>query len=417
MTENQQPSFWKSFGPGVLFAGAAIGNSHLVQSTRAGAMFGLGLLGLIVFTNVLKYPAFRFGAHYAGATGRSLISGYRQLGRWVVAIFALSEMFVMAIVIAASALTTAAVGLAITGLDIDVRYLGVGITIFGSVILIIGGYSLLDRMSKVFVAVLTLATVFAAVLALPSIEWSVESLSMPPMDFKTFTFIIALMGFMPAALSLSVLQSLWIVAKAEEGKTAISYKQSILDFNIGFIGSTILAVCFLIMGAGVLHPEGIEPAKSGGAFAAQVITLYTTNLGEWTGVFVAMSAMMVMFTTLVAVLDGFPRTLTACFFAIKNEKNNTQIDGSSVMTITTWILAAGAITVLLFFMKNFRDFIDFVTIAAFVVAPITAILNHIVITRYEVPVDKRPGRFLRLWSLTGIVLLSALSAGYFWQVL
>ena len=30
-------NFLKSIGPGLLFAGAAIGVSHLVQSTRAGA--------------------------------------------------------------------------------------------------------------------------------------------------------------------------------------------------------------------------------------------------------------------------------------------------------------------------------------------------------------------------------------------
>ena len=34
----------KKLGPGLLFAGAAIGVSHLVQSTRAGADFGWGLL-------------------------------------------------------------------------------------------------------------------------------------------------------------------------------------------------------------------------------------------------------------------------------------------------------------------------------------------------------------------------------------
>ena len=37
-------SFLQSLGPGLLFAGAAIGVSHLVQSTRAGAEFGFGLI-------------------------------------------------------------------------------------------------------------------------------------------------------------------------------------------------------------------------------------------------------------------------------------------------------------------------------------------------------------------------------------
>ncbi len=35
----------QKLGPGLLFAGAAIGVSHLKQSTRSGADFGFGLLG------------------------------------------------------------------------------------------------------------------------------------------------------------------------------------------------------------------------------------------------------------------------------------------------------------------------------------------------------------------------------------
>ena len=45
-------------GPGLLFAGAAIGVSHLVQSTRAGADFGWGLLWALLLINLFKYPFF-----------------------------------------------------------------------------------------------------------------------------------------------------------------------------------------------------------------------------------------------------------------------------------------------------------------------------------------------------------------------
>ena len=41
-------SRWRAVGPGLLFAGAAIGGSHLVQSTRAGAGWGFGLLWAVV---------------------------------------------------------------------------------------------------------------------------------------------------------------------------------------------------------------------------------------------------------------------------------------------------------------------------------------------------------------------------------
>ena len=56
-------------GPGILFASTAIGVSHLVQSTRAGAIAGFGLLWAVVAANVAKYPFFEFGSRYANATG------------------------------------------------------------------------------------------------------------------------------------------------------------------------------------------------------------------------------------------------------------------------------------------------------------------------------------------------------------
>lgn len=50
--------FLKKLGPGLLFAGAAIGVSHLVQSTKAGAEFGFGLIWALLLCNFFKYPFF-----------------------------------------------------------------------------------------------------------------------------------------------------------------------------------------------------------------------------------------------------------------------------------------------------------------------------------------------------------------------
>lgn len=74
----------QKLGPGLLFAGAAIGVSHLVQSTRAGADFGLGLLWALLLVNFFKYPFFQFGPRYALATGESLLAGYAKLGKGVI---------------------------------------------------------------------------------------------------------------------------------------------------------------------------------------------------------------------------------------------------------------------------------------------------------------------------------------------
>jgi len=68
-------------GPGLLFAGTAIGVSHLVQSTRAGADFGWGLLWALILVNLFKYPFFQYGPRFTVATKKSLLDGYMELGK------------------------------------------------------------------------------------------------------------------------------------------------------------------------------------------------------------------------------------------------------------------------------------------------------------------------------------------------
>jgi len=71
----------KTLGPGILFASTAIGVSHLVQSTRAGAEFGFALIAFVMLASLLKYPFFEYGSRYANVTGTSIIDGYKRLGK------------------------------------------------------------------------------------------------------------------------------------------------------------------------------------------------------------------------------------------------------------------------------------------------------------------------------------------------
>ena len=67
MTTQQQEvvSTWSSklaaMGPGVLMASAAVGGSHIIASTQAGAIYGWQLAIIIILANLFKYPFFRFG--------------------------------------------------------------------------------------------------------------------------------------------------------------------------------------------------------------------------------------------------------------------------------------------------------------------------------------------------------------------
>jgi len=77
----------QAIGPGLLFASTAIGTSHLVLSTRAGAHHGMVYFWIIAGALLLKYPFYEFGPRYANATGFSLLKGYKEQGKWAVLLF------------------------------------------------------------------------------------------------------------------------------------------------------------------------------------------------------------------------------------------------------------------------------------------------------------------------------------------
>ena len=113
------------FGPGLLYAGAAVGVSHLVQSTRAGAEFGFQLLGVIILVNIIKYPIFEMGPRYAAATGKSLLDGYQRIGSWATWLFLVMTVSTMFIVMAAISIVTSGLFSQLTGLTLEPAFLAI----------------------------------------------------------------------------------------------------------------------------------------------------------------------------------------------------------------------------------------------------------------------------------------------------
>ena len=414
--QTAQPStLWAKLGPGVLFAGAAIGTSHLVQSTRAGALYGLGFLGIILFANFIRYPSFRFGPAYAAATGESLIDAYARHGKWVIPVVSVAGLLIHAIIIAATAITSAGIAVSLLGLNVDARYFGVGLLALGALVVRLGGYRVLDNVTKVFVATLTLCTLAATVLVVPEVKWefTVEpfyTLSLTG-DLSVFLFAVAVMGFMPAGIDLAILHSLWATEKSRLDNTVP--QDSLTDFNISYVGTIVLAVCFLIMGAGIMHSGAVQPATSAPAFADQVVGLYTQTLGAWSGLVVGTCALAVMFTTLLALVDGAPRMQAACA-AVWFQSDSTQALSQHTQTIATVVICSASAVILIFAMSSFTVFIDFVTTTTFVVGPAIAWLNHQAMTNTTVPAHLRPSQGMQAWSWLGIIAMTIITLIFFY---
>src|SRR5919106_1303785 len=213
-----QGNFLKALGPGLVWAGAAVGVSHFVQSTRAGASFGLELLGLVIIANVFKYPAFSFGPRYAAATGTSLLEGYRRQGLWALLLYAILTLGTMFTVQAVVTVVTAAIGAALLGWSgsAAVVQLTIFLTVICAVLLLVGQYRWLDGVIKLVVPLFTLSTLAATALVLPWVDWATIRLLPSAALFSdpaSVLFMVALVGWMPSAFDISIWHSLWTVAR------------------------------------------------------------------------------------------------------------------------------------------------------------------------------------------------------------
>lgn len=407
-----QSAIWRSLGPGLLFSGVAIGVSHLVQSTRAGAMFGLALALAIILINVLKYPTFRFGVDYGHATRKSLLLGYREIGRWAPILFCCVIIPFLPVVQGAGSATMAGLLGALTGIELPMPLLLPLILVPAGLILLFGGYEWLDKINRVLLVFLVLATIATTILALPRVDWSTLTDTSWVFVPSSFLFVIALAGFMPNPLDISVPQSLWTIESEQRlpPDRRPDLAQTRLAFSFGYVLTAALAVCFCIMGAGVMHSEGIAPADTATGFAAQVIALYSSSLGEVPATFAAISAFTVMGSTVLVGYDAYSRTLTSAYGVVTDRNDPDHLARvRPYVVVGLLLLAYGAVTLLL---EDFGAFVDLATSLAFIAGPVVAVLNHLVITRCELPEDARPGPIVRWLSIAAIVVMTSLAVSY-----
>ncbi|KTF19742.1 NRAMP family divalent metal transporter [Streptococcus gordonii] len=402
MIEQTQTSTWqskiKALGPGILMASAAVGGSHIVSSAQAGAMYGWSLLLLVILTNLFKYPFFRFGAEYTLETGKNLVEGYAEKGKVYLGIFFILNVF-------SALVNTAAVGILCAAIVASAfpNALGLSITQWSLILIVIiwamllfGGYKFLDGLAKWIMSALTLATVLAVIVAIiEHPEYGADFVEKTPWQMTALPFIVSLMGWMPAPIEISAINSLWT---AEKGKTVdISIKDGLFDFNVGFIGTAILAVFFVALGALIQYPTGQEVQAAGAAYIQQFVGMYSSVLGDWSRFLITFIAFLCIFGTVITVIDGYSRVNAESLRLLFKKKEISQKELNIWMTATSII---GGI-IIYFFQGSVAPMLRFAMIASFLTTPFFALLNYLLVTGE----NKNLAKWLKALSILGLIFL------------
>ncbi|WP_337880129.1 divalent metal cation transporter [Rheinheimera sp.] len=361
----------QALGPGILLATAAIGGSHIVASTQAGALFGWQLALLIVLVNVLKYPFFRFGVEYSLQSGETLLEGYRRQSRGYLLGFVWLNLIAAVVNTAGVLILTAALLQYFIPVPVSLTLLCCLLLLVCVLLLLAGQYRLLDKVSKWVMGLLTLTTVAAAVIAWQKgMQAPPEYVAPSPWQLAYLGFLVALMGWMPAPIEISAINSLWL--KAKQQQNPVSRANGLFDFHLGYWSTTALALVFLALGALVQFGSAQEVALAGGAYIQQFVGMYARTMGDWSTLLVAFVAFLCMFGTTLTVLDGYARTINESFQLLGWQHTNNH------RSYSVWLLlqAMAGLAVILFFKSSLGPMLTFAMSLAFVTTPVFAWLNY-----------------------------------------
>jgi Mn2+/Fe2+ NRAMP family transporter len=406
-----------ALGPGLLMAGAAIGTSHLIQSTRAGANYGFSLIFIIAIALLLKYPFFEFGPRYTIATKESLLHGYQRQGKIQFYGFLIYSFISMFITVATLFIVAAGIIANITPIPFNQITWCIIIAIVCMLILIIGRYSFLDKTIKVVMLLMCIVTVAAVTLAFAKVDIPPDR-NMFPQNYWNeggLIFIAALIGWMPAAVYISVFESLWSLARWKQTKYVPKLKEALFDFNLGYFATIIISFIFVALGALLMYGTGEIFSNDSATFAGQLTHLYTKVIGNWSYLFISIGAFLIIFSTLLTVMDAYTRVIVEGNALIFPKL--TEIHKKWLYLIILCTIVIVDLFIVAYIKAGIKTMVDFATILAFLATPVLGYLNHRAVFMPHIPNAMRPGKKLRLLSITGIIFWSIFAIFYIYLII
>ena len=257
-----------------------------MSSTTAGARFGFALVGLILLTNLVKYPFLRVGTRFTAATGLSLLEGFQRRNPAYLPLYLLVSLVTGTATIAAVSFVAGLLLTNVPGLTGQDPYgLSIAVLVVCGLVLLLGHYRALDRLSKLLVVLLTLLTGVAAASLLirgpvGDVAASWVSTDPTPWTLANLAFLIPLMGWMPGPVEMCVWPSLWMFSRARDTEHTATPKEAEFDFNLGYCITVLTALFFVILGSYTMYGSGDGMlAGSGVSFAQKLIKLYTAAMG------------------------------------------------------------------------------------------------------------------------------------------
>lgn len=332
--------FWgtaKRLGPGFVLSASIVGSGELIATTLFGAKVGFLCLWIVLFSCLVKVAVqIEFGRYtiYSGKTSMQALDDLPgpRFGR---AGWAVWSWFVIQL------LKTLQVGGVVGGVALicseifqlgphsDLLWTGVAATL-AMLVVSRGIYGPIEKWSIIMIGLFTLLTIVSLV----ALQWTPFAIAGGELA-SGFGFRLPAGALLIALGTFSITgvggdeilaYNYWLIEKGyasftgpepSEGRTEwlarakgwIRVMQ--IDATLSMICYTVVTCLFYLLGAAILHRQGLVPAeKDLIPFLSQ---LYTKTLGPWAEMAFLFGGLIVLFSTLLAALAAWTRLFADAF--------------------------------------------------------------------------------------------------------
>ncbi|MDO4100573.1 Nramp family divalent metal transporter [Clavibacter michiganensis] len=289
---------WRIVGPGLVVAATGIGAGDLVATLVAGSRFGYALLWAAVLGVIIKIFLVEGAGRYSLATGKTIFEGWRTVGRWTTWYFG-SYILIWGLVYGAAAMSSSALPLAALFPGVDLKVFAIVCGLVGAVVVWFGRYSAFEKIIAVFVGLMFVTVVGAAIVTVPNVPALLTGL-VPTIPEGGLVVALSIAGGVGGTITLAA-YGYWL---REKGWVAPRWMKVMrIDNSVAYVMSGIFVLSMLVVGAELLYSADIALADGEGGLV-QLADVLGERYGAFMTWFFLLGFFATSFSSILGVWNG-----------------------------------------------------------------------------------------------------------------
>ena len=288
----------KDIGPGLVIAATGLGAGDLIAAAVAGARYGTTILWAAILGAIVKFAMNEGLVRWQLATGSTLIEGWIQRLPRIVSLYFLVYLVLWSFIVAGALI--ASTGLAAHAIyqDISVAHWGMLHSLAALLLVITGRYALLEKIMKLFMALMLLVVIVCAAMVAPDLSDIARGLLAPTIPEGSAVFVMSVIGGVGGSVTL-LCYGYWI--RERNWNSSADLQRSRIDLGVAYALTGIFGIAIMIIAAGA-RPEVVSGPTMVLGLADRLAEV-VGPIGKWCFLVGFWSA---VFSSMLGVWQGVP---------------------------------------------------------------------------------------------------------------